>query len=686
MRWKDQGFGVKLGIGFGALLVLVVIIGTWTVVGVNAILSDAHQAIMSNRMDGQLAQMELDHLSWIKKVNLLLTNQAGASQEISADDQACTTGRWLSGSGRAEAQTLVPTLEPTLRTLEKSHRELHESVKTIVRVFRRADEALPATLLAGEIDLLDWSGKIRETFIKFRSALEVTTDPTQDAIGKWLNSKEARRVYADASPGVQKAWDGLQKAHAQLFQSAAEIADNMQAGQQDPSKYLEARKIFETQTLNMLQGTLAALRSLKKAAEQDLAGVISARQIYAQQTEPALTRVQEQFGALRTKIKQHLRGDEQLLNTAGATRSAVIVLAIAAVAGGIVLAVVISLGIVRPLRTGAAFAHAMAGGNLKARLDLDQKDEIGNLAQALNTMADNLGTMLADISRGVVTLSSSSTELSAISREMSQGADQAAGQTNALAAASEQVSANITTVASASEETATNIGIISAASEEMTATINEIAKNTESARNIATEAVVHAQKASEQVAELGQSAQQIGKVLETITDISEQVNLLALNATIEAARAGEAGKGFAVVANEIKELANQTAAASANIKQQIGDIRSSIQVTVGGIGSIGSVVANMNDIVGGIATAIEEQSATTHEIAGNVAQAAEGIKEVNANIAQSSTAVTSIASEIAHIGRATDAIAGNSARVDQSATQLTRFSDQLKQMVGRFSI
>ena len=69
--------------------------------------------------------------------------------------------------------------------------------------------------------------------------------------------------------------------------------------------------------------------------------------------------------------------------------------------------------------------------------------------------------------------------------------------------------------------------------------------------------------------QLGTAAQEIGKVTETITNISSQTNLLALNATIEAARAGTAGKGFAVVANEIKELAQQTASATEDIKSKI---------------------------------------------------------------------------------------------------------------------
>lgn len=94
--------------------------------------------------------------------------------------------------------------------------------------------------------------------------------------------------------------------------------------------------------------------------------------------------------------------------------------------------------------------------------------------------------------------------------------------------------------------------------------------------------------------ELGNAATQIDKVIETITDISEQVNLLALNATIEAARAGEAGKGFAVVANEIKVLATQTADASAAIKEQIQNIQSSTGNTVKEISNISEVVSEIN--------------------------------------------------------------------------------------------
>jgi methyl-accepting chemotaxis protein len=128
-----------------------------------------------------------------------------------------------------------------------------------------------------------------------------------------------------------------------------------------------------------------------------------------------------------------------------------------------------------------------------------------------------------------------------------------------------------------------------------------------------------ATNASSNINQLGEAANTIGKVIETNTDISEQVNLLALNTTIEAARAGEAGKGFAVVANEIKELAKQTANATQEIKEKIGGIQGTTSTTVRQITEITQVITIVNDVVTNIATAVEEQSAATLEIADNVA-------------------------------------------------------------------
>ena len=358
------------------------------------------------------------------------------------------------------------------------------------------------------------------------------------------------------------------------------------------------------------------------------------------------------------------------------------------VAGIVVIALLITRSIVNPVQGVVVSLTDLAQGegDLTTRLPVVTNDEIGLLAQRFNEFMEKLHSMIRDITKGVETLSSSSTELSAISQQMSAGAEQTSGKSDTVATAAEEMSANMNSVSAAMEQSSTNTSMVASASEEMTATINEIAKNAENARGISEQAVVQTKDAGERMSELGRAAEAIGKVTETITEISEQTNLLALNATIEAARAGEAGKGFAVVANEIKELAKQTAEATLDIKRQIDGIQNSTGSTVSSIEQIGLVIDNVNEIVSTIATAVEEQSASTQEIAGNVSQVANGIGEVNENVAQSSTVADEITRSITEVNQAAGEMANSSSQVRLSAEELSQLAEQLNEMVGRFKL
>jgi methyl-accepting chemotaxis protein len=348
----------------------------------------------------------------------------------------------------------------------------------------------------------------------------------------------------------------------------------------------------------------------------------------------------------------------------------------------------ISKRITRPIVTASDMLKdiAQGEGDLTRRLEVTSKDEIGAMARWFNVFVENVQRIIGSVAENARQVNAASSELKAISDQMSAGAGQTSDKANTVAVASEEMSTNMNSVAAAMEQASTNVGMVASAAEEMTATINEIARNTEKARGITGEAVSQAGNASSQVAELGTAAQEIGKVVETITEISEQVNLLALNATIEAARAGDAGKGFAVVANEIKDLARQTAAATGEIKSRVESIQNSTDGTVTEIGNISRVVNQVNEIVSSIATAVEEQSVTTNEIAGNVAQAARGIDEVNENVAQSSTVSSEITQDIAQVTQAAGEISNSSAQVSQSAESLNRLAQQLNEMVERFKV
>ncbi|BHH84839.1 methyl-accepting chemotaxis protein [Desulforhopalus sp. 52FAK] len=325
-------------------------------------------------------------------------------------------------------------------------------------------------------------------------------------------------------------------------------------------------------------------------------------------------------------------------------------------------------------------------GDLTKRLEDNYDDEIGDLRKWFNLFVEKIQDIIKDVDEGAANLNRASTDLMNLSVEMKEDARQTSEKSSSASSSSALMSDNMASVAAAMEQASTNINMVASAAEEMNVTITQISENTTTAKRITIEAVDQTTSASEQVDQLGDAATGIGKVLETIAEISEQVNLLALNATIEAARAGEAGKGFAVVANEIKDLAKQTAEATDEIRSKIEGIQNSTDGTVAHIEQIAKVVGEVSSTVETIATAIEEQSQATNEIASNVAQASDGISEVNDNVVQSNESVGSIAAEIGEVNSAAAKITENSESVSKSAEQLSKLSDQLSAMVGKFIV
>ena len=344
------------------------------------------------------------------------------------------------------------------------------------------------------------------------------------------------------------------------------------------------------------------------------------------------------------------------------------------------------MNITRRLEKVKEFAEKLSTGDLKARLGLKGQDELTAIGVVLDAMADNIGVMVKQIGDNAGMLSNSSGQLVQIAHGMAGGAEDVSGRSSTVAAATEQMSANMQSVAAAIEQASTNVNIVSNATGQMTSAISEIAQNTERATAITQEAVGEAQNASSMVNQLGQAANEINKVTETITEISEQTNLLALNATIEAARAGDAGKGFAVVASEIKDLANQTAKATEDIRNKIEGIQNSTTTTVDGIEKITNIISEVNDIVSTIATAVEEQSMTTNEIAGNMGQASQGIDEVNENVAQTAQVASSVANDISGVHQVASDVSSSSSQLQESAKGLSSLAAQLNELVGQYQL
>ncbi|UTF49705.1 methyl-accepting chemotaxis protein [Desulfomicrobium sp. ZS1] len=363
-------------------------------------------------------------------------------------------------------------------------------------------------------------------------------------------------------------------------------------------------------------------------------------------------------------------------------------MAVVLMAAGLISSFVLMRLIIRPLSSMKTRIVDITEdrADLTESLAVRSSDEIGELCSWFNKLMDKIRTMLADVARNSNEVAGASQGLLQLAGSLNSYAGTMTKTSSEAASSTDDMRSNMSTVAAAMEEFTVNIGTVATNSEEMSATISEIAVSTGKAKEMTVRAVSAATKATSQVSELGAATRDIGKVTESITAISSQTNLLALNATIEAARAGEAGRGFAVVANEIKELAQQTAKETEEIRSRIQGIQQATKQTVAEIGEITSVIGDVDAIVGSIAAAVEEQSVTTRDIAENVGQASVGVQQVNENVAHADSLVRDIARDVGQVRTVAVDVTSTAKAVHQNAENLSGLAASLDTMVSKFKI
>lgn len=321
--------------------------------------------------------------------------------------------------------------------------------------------------------------------------------------------------------------------------------------------------------------------------------------------------------------------DNNTIVANAATSLMISIIAVAMVLA-VLIGIIISRSITLPLAKGVEYADKLANGDLTARLDVNQADEVGRLAEALRVMTDRLREIIQNIVSGADNIAAASMQMSSTSQQMSQGA---------------------TEQASSAEE-------VSSSMEEMASNIQQNTDNAQQTEKISIAASGNISEVSRTSEESLTSIKTIAEKIGIISEIARQTNILALNAAIEAARAGEHGKGFAVVAAEVRKLAENSQKAAVEIDSLA---KTTVNVTE-------SAVKQMNLIV----PEIQKTSKLVQEIAAASNEQNSGADQVNNAIQQ--------------LNQVIQQNAAASEEMATSSEELSSQAEQLKQVVAFFKI
>ncbi len=321
---------------------------------------------------------------------------------------------------------------------------------------------------------------------------------------------------------------------------------------------------------------------------------------------------------------------EEIMSPIKTTRNSVIIAILIVLSLIVVIINLIVRAISKGLSKGVLFAQQVARGDLSQQIDIDQQDEVGQLAKALNLMVVNLKEIVSNIIQGA----------------------------ESIASASEQVRNNSVRLSEGASEQASSIEEVSSTMEEIAANIEQNTENSLQTEKVSSETNVEIKGVASKSNQAVVANKEIANKITIINDIAFQTNLLALNAAVEAARAGEHGKGFAVVAAEVRKLAENSKVAAEEI----------VQLANTGL----KISEEAGEVMQGIIPKVENTSKLIQEISAASSEQNNGTAQVNGAIQQ--------------LNNVTQQNVEASEELATSAEEMSSQAQQLKDMISFFAV
>ncbi|MBI5571191.1 MAG: methyl-accepting chemotaxis protein [Desulfomonile tiedjei] len=465
--------------------------------------------------------------------------------------------------------------------------------------------------------------------------------------------------------------DSFLKEYESRSASVREASDALKGSLRDPSQIQmlnELQSAVEDWIAKAIMPAIDVRRLLKGSESESQMKAIIGINFDRQYVE----RFQELISKFIEAEKQRLMAGKNDSNASAEASGRVVFVGSLIVIGlSCVISFVISGRITRPLLEAVDFAGSAAEGDLSKRLQVKSRDEIGRLSQLLNEMIANLSVYTKQVLQGASVLSSSAAEIAATIGQL-------AASTSKTSAAITQTTATVEEVRQAARvsgeqaskvvESAGRTAQISdtgkTATEETIQRINDIQSNME---NI-----------SSTVVRLNEHSQAIENIVDSVQDIADQSHLLAVNASIEAARAGEQGKGFAVVAQEIKSLADQSKAATDQIRSILDETKRWINAVVM------SAEQGTNAVLAGVS-----QSGQAGEsialLTRSVVEASQAAQVIHSSIEQQFAGVNQVSQAMVGIEQAVQQNLTGISQLESAARGLEELSSSLRELATRFT-